>query len=73
MQDAVSRKHKIDLKIRIGKITFSNPIWAAAGTFGNGEEFLDFVDLEKVGAIVTKTVTLKTVGLLVLMVAVGVD
>ncbi len=47
-----------DLKIKIGKIIFQNPIWVASGTFGSGKEFADFVDLRKVGAIIPKTVTL---------------
>ncbi|MDP8258390.1 MAG: dihydroorotate dehydrogenase [Candidatus Aadella gelida] len=46
------------MEIKIGEAVFKNPIWVASGTFGNGEEFRDFVDLEKVGAIITKTVTL---------------
>ena len=50
---------KIDLKTRIGKTLFKNPIWVASGTFGSGEEFKEFVPLEEIGAIVTKTVTLK--------------
>jgi dihydroorotate dehydrogenase (NAD+) catalytic subunit len=49
----------MDLKTRIGKIEFKNPVWVASGTFGYGEEFQDFLDLDKVGAIITKTVTLK--------------
>jgi len=49
----------MDLKVTIGGTTFRNPVWTASGTFGNGEEFLDFVDLKKVGAVITKTVTLK--------------
>ena len=31
----------------------------ASGTFGYAEEFKDFIDLKKLGAIVTKTITLK--------------
>ena len=49
----------MDLKVRIGKTIFKNPIWVASGTFGYGEEFQDFLDLEKIGAIVTKTLTLE--------------
>ncbi len=49
----------IDLKTRIGGVTFKNPVWVASGTFGYGEEFTDFLDLDKVGAVVTKTVTLR--------------
>ncbi len=49
----------IDLKVRIGKEIFKNPVWAASGTFGNGEEFEGFLDLTEIGAVVTKTVTYK--------------
>jgi dihydroorotate dehydrogenase (NAD+) catalytic subunit len=48
----------MNLKTKIANITFKNPIWVASGTFGYGEEFTDFVNLDDVGAIVTKTVTL---------------
>lgn len=46
------------LKVEIGKLELKNPVLAASGTFGYGEEFGDFVDLRKLGAIVTKTITL---------------
>jgi dihydroorotate dehydrogenase (NAD+) catalytic subunit len=49
----------MDLKVRIADMTFKNPIWTASGTFGYGQEFEDFLDLEQVGAVVTKTVTLQ--------------
>ena len=49
----------MDLTINIAGTTYKNPVWVASGTFGSGEEFVDFVDLSRVGAIVTKTVTLK--------------
>jgi dihydroorotate dehydrogenase (NAD+) catalytic subunit len=45
-------------EINIANVTFKNPIWVASGTFSYGEEFTDFINLDKVGAIVTKTVTL---------------
>lgn len=48
----------INLEVKIGDVTFKNPIWVASGTFGYGEEYGDFLDLSKIGAIVTKTVTL---------------
>jgi len=47
------------LTVKIGEVEFANPVWVASGTFGNGEEFSDFLDLNKVGAIITKTVTLE--------------
>ena len=49
----------MDLKVKIKDTTFQNPIWVASGTFGSGEEFKDLVNLDTVGAVVTKTVTLK--------------
>ncbi|MGD9109101.1 MAG: dihydroorotate dehydrogenase [Gammaproteobacteria bacterium] len=49
----------MNLETTIGKIKFKNPIWVASGTFRYGEEFADFLDLSKIGAIITKTVTLE--------------
>ncbi|MDD5196475.1 MAG: dihydroorotate dehydrogenase [Candidatus Omnitrophota bacterium] len=45
--------------VEIGKLKLNNPVLAASGTFGYAEEFKDFMDLRKLGAIVTKTLTLK--------------
>jgi dihydroorotate dehydrogenase (NAD+) catalytic subunit len=47
------------LTVRIGKLKLKNPIMVASGTFGYGEEFRDFMDLSKLGAVVTKTITLR--------------
>ena len=49
----------MDLRIKIGNLTFQNPIWVASGTFGYAQEFNDFLDLNTLGAIVTKTITLQ--------------
>lgn len=49
----------MDLTVKIGKTVFKNPIWVASGTFGNGEEFQDFLDISRLGAIVAKTITLR--------------
>ena len=48
-----------NLSINIGKLKLKNPVMVASGTFGYAEEFKDFIDLKKLGAIVTKTITLK--------------
>ncbi|MBU1005982.1 MAG: dihydroorotate dehydrogenase [Candidatus Omnitrophica bacterium] len=45
--------------ITIGKLKLKNPVMVASGTFGYAREFEDFLDLKKLGAIVTKTITLK--------------
>lgn len=46
------------LNIKIGRLHLKNPVMAASGTFGYAEEFRDFIDLKKLGAVVTKTITL---------------
>jgi len=43
-----------DLKVDLGFGTLKNPVITASGTFGYGEEFLPFFDLDILGAIVTK-------------------
>lgn len=50
---------RIDLSVKIGKLILKNPVLVASGTFGYGEEYKDLVDINKLGAIVTKTITLK--------------
>lgn len=50
---------KTNLSTNIGKLKLKNPVMVASGTFGYGEEFKDFIDLKKLGAIVTKTITLR--------------
>jgi len=50
---------KPELTVNIGKLKLKNPLLVASGTFGYGEEYADFIDLKKLGAIVSKTITLK--------------
>jgi len=47
------------LRINIGKLKLKNPLMVASGTFGYAEEFAAFLDLRRLGAMVTKTITLK--------------
>ena len=44
----------VDLKVKVGSLSFRNPILAASGTFGYGIEFANLVDLGKLGGFVTK-------------------
>jgi dihydroorotate dehydrogenase (NAD+) catalytic subunit len=46
-----------DLSINIAGLHFKNPVTTASGTFGYGEEFLDFIDLGRLGGIFVKAVT----------------
>ena len=48
-----------NLSIKIGKLKLKNPVMVASGTFGYAEELVSLVDLKKLGAIVTKTLTLR--------------
>lgn len=47
----------IDLSTKIGPLLLKNPVMTASGTFGYASEFKDLVQLDELGAIVTKTVT----------------
>jgi len=49
----------MDLTVRIGHLKLKNPVMTASGTFGYGEEYSEFVDLNKLGAIVVKGISLK--------------
>ena len=46
-----------DLSVRIGKLYLENPVLVASGTFGYGSEYGHFVDISRLGGIVTKTLT----------------
>jgi dihydroorotate dehydrogenase (NAD+) catalytic subunit len=50
---------KPNLSLKIGNLDLKNPIMVASGTFGYAEEFEDLIDLRKLGAIVTKTITVR--------------
>lgn len=47
------------LKIKIAGLTFKNPVLTASGTFGYGDELTDLLDVNKLGGIVLKGLTLK--------------
>ena len=46
----------MNTKVEIAGITFQNPVMTASGTFGSGMEYGEFVDLNRLGAVVTKGV-----------------
>jgi dihydroorotate dehydrogenase (NAD+) catalytic subunit len=47
-----------DLSVTIGKIRLKNPVIVASGTFGFGKEYEDFLDLNQLGAIIPKGISL---------------
>lgn len=46
----------MNTQVEIAGVKFKNPVMTASGTFGSGMEYDDFVDLNKLGAVVTKGV-----------------
>lgn len=46
----------MNLKVNIAGVEFNNPVMTASGTFGSGAEYSEFVDLNQLGAVVTKGV-----------------
>ena len=48
-----------DLSVKIGKLKLQNPIMTASGTFGYGTEYSELMNINKLGAIITKTITLE--------------
>ena len=46
----------MNMKVKIGGVELKNPVMTASGTFGSGAEYSEFVDLNKLGAVVTKGV-----------------
>lgn len=48
---------QLDLSVKLGPLSLRSPMIAASGTFGYGDEFSGRLDLARLGAIVTKTVT----------------
>ena len=53
------KKIKPDLTVKIAGIKFKNPVITASGTFGYGEEYLKFLDLNKIGGITVKGLSSK--------------
>jgi dihydroorotate dehydrogenase (NAD+) catalytic subunit len=51
---------KVDLTTRIKTLTLQNPVTVASGTFGTTDEYAGYVDPKKLGAIITKTITVKS-------------
>lgn len=50
---------KPDMSVEIAGLKLRNPVMTASGTFGYGEEFSQYVNLETIGAFVTKGLSLK--------------
>jgi dihydroorotate dehydrogenase (NAD+) catalytic subunit len=49
----------LNLKVKMGKLTLKNPVMTASGTFGYGIEYSEFVNLNNLGAVVVKGLSLR--------------
>ncbi|MDP2167916.1 MAG: dihydroorotate dehydrogenase [Thermodesulfovibrionales bacterium] len=49
----------MNTNVTIGNLTLKNPVMTASGTFGYGEEYSEFFDLGRLGAVVVKGISLK--------------
>ena len=59
----IKRKEKImrpEMAVEIAGIKLKNPVMPASGTFGYGEEYAPYLDLNRLGAVVTKGLSLKS-------------
>lgn len=48
----------VNLNVSLGNLSLQNPVLTASGTFGYGEEYADFVDLDRLGGFIVKGTTL---------------
>lgn len=46
----------MDMRVKIAGVEWNNPVTVASGTFGSAEEYSEFVDLNRLGAVTTKGV-----------------
>ncbi len=51
--------NEVNLSVKIGQLELKNPVLVASGTFGYGLESQDFFDISQLGAIITKSLSLK--------------
>ena len=50
------KKETLNLGVSLAGVELKNPVMTASGTFGSGAEYSEFVDLNQLGAVVTKGV-----------------
>jgi len=53
----IGQAQKIDLRVKLGRLSLPNPVLVASGTFGYAREMEKLVDLSRLGGIVPKTIT----------------
>lgn len=59
MHNSQNTNTPVKMAVSIGDLRMKNPMLTASGTFGFGEEFADFIDLERLGGFIVKGTTLE--------------
>jgi dihydroorotate dehydrogenase (NAD+) catalytic subunit len=59
MEQRSPRVTSVDLSVEFAGLRLRNPVMTASGTFASGREYADFIDLSRLGAVVTKGVSLE--------------
>jgi len=59
MGEKTVQKNPVDMTVKIGGLTLQNPVMTASGTFGYGGEYAPLMEISRLGAMVTKTITLE--------------
>ena len=57
--EVMSEKATTTAEVQIGPVRFRNPVFIASGICGYGEEYAPLVQIERLGAVVTKTITIR--------------
>ncbi len=55
----MANQHAIDLSVNIGSLRLANPVMTASGTFGYAQEFEQLLDLNRLGAVIVKGISLE--------------
>lgn len=55
----MSVKKRADLRVALGRLKLKNPVMTASGTFGYAGEYAEFIDVNRLGAIVVKGISLQ--------------
>jgi len=59
MEQRRPRVTSVDLSVEFAGVRLRNPVMTASGTFASGREYADFIDLSRLGAVVTKGISLE--------------
>lgn len=59
MKENLKDSYNPKMQVDIGRLVLKNPVMTASGTFGYGEEYANLIDLNRLGALIVKGISLK--------------